>query len=1104
MNTTFNSFQNMDEVVFYLCNPNRDEIGVINAQNRTTNLRFNDLSELSLEILDDCEYYDLIEAKRLIKIEDIGWFQITKVVESDDGISKRKNISAESHQTTLKNFGFFTEERVYCFYNEDDPTDSNYDANDVNAIPSVVGQLYQQTGIRVGMSMSGTEFDPTDDYDEWTIIYIAPSLCGSANRREGTFRSFDEGSKYAYDFMCNDAAEAFQVIFDFDILHHAIKIKTVDEIVEKTNIYLSFDNLVNNIEVTENSDDVVTVLNCSGGDLDITMVNPMGTNYIVDFSYYMDKVDYRWMSRDLIEVLEVWKSLYDEKQEEYIELVQSYRNTYGEILPYEEELQYNNLKITDIKAVQEEYTRWYSKTNGGASASGDTPYNEMPFTISVFDIEGGFDIYSGATFNYKKSFNPTTQTFTFYQEAPSPTSIDGGVKTKYQFSGAGSTMTLEQAFATVNIVTADKDGVITEGSGYLYFSDDATGKTYCQLKAKAEVNPDTKVTTYSCAGYQRFCLSVYSGEALDDYTRRNAYIMAIIGEEDSQSSTTLYGELNRLEGAMNAITNEVAIANYFSNASNFPKGNNVELYRELKCYWIEGEYEDEHLSATDETTIPERISLARELMANGQKELEKVCQPRFSFTVNSVNFITMIEFVKFANELALGKIITIEKAEGLHYYPALTEMSINWDNLSDFTLTFSNAYKMNDWGFTFSDLLADASEISRKVTSNWNELTTYMKERDELRSLVDDALDLTLRAGNNNLFNQEFIIDHMGILGRQFADDSHSSFADEQVRIINNLIMFTDDKWQTIKTALGKVYFEDGSSAYGLAADTIIGKLLLGSTLKILNSDGCVTIDGDGIVIKTSAKGNVFSADKYGNLTLTGKIYSSGGRIGGWTISSNELYSGSSGIYCGGDAMNSLAGEGTSKIKFYAGDGSRDNPTFAVLDDGSLYAKNAKIEGDIKANSGTIGGCSIVDGKLIIDNANINSLSVSKLTGGTKGNFTLDANGNMTATNATISGAITATSLTITSGATISGLTADNAKELAATYYVSNGTKTNYFNGSGISLRYKTSSYTYEVLHDSIQTIMRYIWSGGTDEVIISAGGVQFGSKYKTWTQILG
>lgn len=80
------------------------------------------------------------------------------------------------------------------------------------------------------------------------------------------------------------------------------------------------------------------------------------------------------------------------------------------------------------------------------------------------------------------------------------------------------------------------------------------------------------------------------------------------------------------------------------------------------------------------------------------------------------------------------------------------------------------------------------------------------------------------------------------------------------------------------------------------------------------------------------------------------------GKIGGWTISSNEIYKGSSGINAGASyTKDSLVSSGTSYVRFYAGDGDRVNGKFVVLDDGSLYAEAAQISGKITAGAGMIG-----------------------------------------------------------------------------------------------------------------------------------------------------
>lgn len=87
------------------------------------------------------------------------------------------------------------------------------------------------------------------------------------------------------------------------------------------------------------------------------------------------------------------------------------------------------------------------------------------------------------------------------------------------------------------------------------------------------------------------------------------------------------------------------------------------------------------------------------------------------------------------------------------------------------------------------------------------------------------------------------------------------------------------------------------------------------------------------------------------------------GKIGGWTISGDEIYKGSAGINAGtAYTKDSLVSSGTSYIRFYAGNGNRTGGKFIVLDDGSLYAEAAQISGKVTAAAGTIGSWIIEDG----------------------------------------------------------------------------------------------------------------------------------------------
>ena len=831
MEFLFDHYRKIKDPTLYLHNPDMKPISAIKARNRNFVLRFNDLSELTFEApkyekskdgtMFELPYYSRLATKRLIKIDEIGWFQITQAVENEDGLTAYMSITAQSHQCAFKEKGFFCEGRLYKFYDESDPYDANYDSDKEDAIPSVVGQLYQQLGIKVAVAV--TDFELDEDYGDWTIVYIDPLLRYVEGATSNICRAFKENSAtYGYDFMVNSVENAFEVIFDFDFMHHAIKIKRVESVTQKTNIYLSFDNVVNELQTTEKADDIVTVLNCSGTDLDIRTVNPTGTNYIVDFSYYMDEVNYHWMSKELIAKIKSWKNLVNGKKEQHFSLVSSLRSAYEAHTVASSDIAYVKKKNQDLESVRDQYIV-------------DSTTANMLFVAETVEI--GKKSYDANSPYYTTTLSET-DVMTCYAEPP--TLSDGS----FSFMGEGFSSTLKSNME----------------NNKLYYMD-YSGNTYCKIMIGTRMVGGSEVQYVK--GIERY--TVYSAVSgwITVYAGLVSSKQTVIDEYEDAANAIL--------AQMQEIADEVNILKYLSSTP--------DLLTELRHYWIEGDYNNENLSILDSTKPEEAIDLAKELYSCGEKELARVCQPRFSVAVNSIKFIKIYAFRKFMYELALGKVITIEKKKGIYYYPALTQMSFSLENDDDsFELVFSNALKLTDWGFTYADLLASASRTSKNVISNWNELMDYSAHKNSIQELLLNPLDKSLRLAERNMNNQEFVVDNTGILGRKRK--SEDLFESEQIRMINNVILFTDDSWQTAKTALGKVvYNEDGvdKKAYGLLAEVVVGSLVMSNKMKIVNKDSSIVLDGNGILIKKQDGTETFKATPDGNLIVKAEI--AGGTI---------------------------------------------------------------------------------------------------------------------------------------------------------------------------------------------------------------------------------
>ena len=1178
MISSFDYYKQIENPDMYLGNPDQKLIGALNGQNRHIILRFNDLSELTFSVpkVSNRESdYDMVATKRLVFVDKIGWFKISSVVEETEGDIIEKKVTAESHQAIFKDRGFASEERVYMFYNPNDPLDERYDATNLRAMPSVVGQLYQQLGIKV--ALNNTEIKPTEDRVDWTIIYIDPSLKFSAASFNAMYESAEGATNvcrafeanedlYGYDFIINHAERAFKVVFEFDFLYHTITVKRLQDITIPTDIYLSFDNLINSVSVTENAENIVTVMNCAGNDLDIRTVNPMGTNYIVNFDFYKKrksddgKIDYPWMSEELISALEDWRLEFNKWQthddartgheRSYSELTLRLQELYESKLKSDEKITNANLQLQSLFSARDQYlsndsrtivegTEWmgsapivvermelgettlasniYSVSNYESTETdsksvfnlciddyvGNINFNNfvnkvfdspcrcmITFTPSVdinhlrikhngesrdliianFDvsipagtkitllanIEGTDPSIAGglrlSNIQLKSTFS-VDFAITGYKNQPNIVENNG--KFTYDFSGIESKTALPNELIAGYMQDLEDDQIEALPDVYLYFSDTQNNTTsnysYCKLLVSSEVGVakdsegvivrfnqeagetwsvkagtitlmgvsfditrqvPTGYLTISSGSFSQTFISnvyfVYNGMRyhvsigadgvvtlycfyVSGFERYTTYV-ELVGNNgwcskwENYINTQLAPQNDSYTSQITDIENEMKYINEQCNVQKYIKNRGQNLYNELLNYWIEGTYTNENLAVLENTTIAEMIDLAKELMETAENDLVRSAQPQFQLSVSAVNFIKLLEYKEFTNQLELGRTICVEKTEDILYAPALLSLEYDLDDAETFTLTFSNAAKVDETMMTYAELLQETSSVSRTVASNWLDLTAYSKNKENLKKLTESPLDRTLRAAQKNMAAQAFIVDETGILGRKYDDDSHTSFLPEQIRIINNTILFTQDNWETAALALGKIQYGDGQEAYGLVADVLVGNLMLSSQMVITNGDddNSILLNDTGILIKHEGE-NVFVADTSGNLELTGIIHATGGDFTGVVHAESGEFNGAitaTSLTLDIDAkiggsISSLNYEedGTDvtgmKINFGNNPYIR-SPYFLLDNNGKVTAKGANIEGNIDATSGRIGGFTFnEDNGLVSDSLSI-------------------------------------------------------------------------------------------------------------------------------------
>lgn len=431
--------------------------------------------------------------------------------------------------------------------------------------------------------------------------------------------------------------------------------------------------------------------------------------------------------------------------------------------------------------------------------------------------------------------------------------------------------------------------------------------------------------------------------------------------------------------------------------------NNItgQLWTELIPYIIQNTYQNETFVVNSEMDEVEKQQMAQDLYDMGENVLSRVATPRFTFSLNSTNFIYLQELQPFTKQLNLGQVINVEVSYG-KVTPIILEIEFSFDDPTLLNFTFGNRYKLDSSEYEFSDLFGDAISGGTQVkfdSAKWGEYVNSGMNN-EVSNFINSALD----AAKNNVINQsnqEIVINQNGLRGRQMTEDG--DYSDEQCWLTSNTLAFTKDNWSTAQLALGKITFNN-QSVYGVVADALVGKIVAGNQLWITNDNNSFLLDENGAVLNnaqfTIVKGNntikldpesgievlngnnkqMWIDPATGNLNIAGTITATSGSIGGFQIGSTYLKQNngviqlnSNGSAVIGALSISTNGNSTFRGNVYADyfignlDISRINGLSATI--GNLQAEDASIR-------------NLVAQEIAAVNGRFNNISANNITSG--------------------------------------------------------------------------------------------------------------------------
>ena len=873
---------------------------------------YNEVSELTFTIPAQVNgqpvaYYDLVVGMRIVDWVGVGQFILNNPQVTTDGVREVKECKAYSLEYELNYKTIFLDEGTYKFW-------------DIDAT--------KQPETILGILCS--------ELPSWHIGTVDIDLTLK-------HRTLSVENATVYGCIKDTLQETYQCIFDFDTYSRAINVRSVNSIVRSRPVYLSLDNVVKEVQVQENTDDLCTCLDVNGAaDVDIRSVNPMGNNKLYNLDYFMQA---SYFSADMIAKWESWKATYETKKEAYYQLtidkvmkesrleaeraeatelsgelssLEALMATYVELLAVGDDATISE-KLEDVKAKidakKAEQTAQEAVIQG-LMADIEALYAQQVQVNQACSFSAFFTSEELLVLDRYMKYGTISEESFVYKEVGSYVTDDQTIK------GGGVQGTLVST-SLESVTSGDKVFYhVFDGALNLSYTD--TDNQAVALSAAVRQGAiesggsDNLITAHLGSG------TLTRGDTVVSF--QTACVTLILGAVTFAVSSTTADEVT---------TSTVSITPAASAAT--------------------------RLYFSRDTSEFERRSVEWDLMEYGEQCLFDLCSPSYTFQIESVNFLALSDFVAFRNQLTLGDKVYVELSEDKIYQPILIGVSVSLDDMTSFTLTFGDKYASNDSSFKLVDLLAESVSMGKNVSANKKSYAAFVDSgaSNSVRQFMKNALDIAKNALMNSS-GQAFRADQSGIHLLKYADASNSTYSPEQTWVINNGIYMTDDNWETIKLALGKIVADWSSPSttyYGINTEVLAGKLIVGESVLIESTkqDGSTAVfrvDADGAKLYNSRFDLVsdLGSGQSGHIALSPGAYSDNsyrpiGLVGGISTNLKPLFA--------EDSSSNIVG-----VKTESGDVLTDLSSLSLTD-----LPNASFWLDMKGNAYFKGTVIAEDGK---------------------------------------------------------------------------------------------------------------------------------------------
>lgn len=932
---------NVEDISFVLAKKNGDKLGnITNIIDITAKHSMKEASEFTFTAYKQMnnnviKFWNDIKDFKLVWIPEWDmWYEINvEVNEEDENV---KNVSgtslgeAELSQIMLYGIEINTETDIArddykiptTFYNPNHPEASLMDRLLTDKAPHYKVKHIDKSLMNLQRTFT---FDDTSIYDalqeiseELDCLFIFGCGSDENGKPERTI------SVYDLEANCVDCGNRDTFV------HKCPKCGSTNIILgygEYTNVFISRDNLADEITYSVDTDSVKNCMKLEAGDdlmtAAIRSCNPNGTDYI----YYFPDETREEMSPELQEKLKSYDALYEKYQSDYNftindSFVTNYNALINKYKTYEESLKDTEIKnpivgypklmriyfdtIDMVQLLRNKLMPPVDKPDNNAKSQGEYLMANLPSSASTTSLK---NLSVSTADNIMVMLAQSIVKGVFKVTVINTTLSNNVWKGKFNlenYSDKDDTFTSQFVSISINenyesYVKQRIDSILARADENYYdivglFKQDMTVfksqlKKYClntlQIFQKCcqsciDMMVQQGVSSNSTSSIYGINTKVlYENVYVPYYNKMNAIQDEIkVREDELYTIEGKYNNQNQL--VQDGIQIEIErIITEVQDALNFKNYIGIDLYKEFSSFIRMDKYSNDNY-ISDGLNNTDLMKNAIEFITVATKELFKSATLQHSITGTIKNFLRMKEFEPVTNNFKNGNWICVGIDDKV-YQLRIIEYEIDFSDTQNISVTFSDIIKLPD-GMSYYERLEEAAE---KMATSYNgvvrQSTINTNFKNKMNEMIAKGLSMTNTKIVSNADNQDITWDEHGLLCREY-DDIISDYTDSQLKIINHGIYITDDNWKTARAGIGNFIYYDPKNktykeSYGVIADTLVSNLILTSEVGIYNEEKSIEMAKDGIIVTTNTMNkNVFTirkeiTDDEGNVTYERQLY---------------------------------------------------------------------------------------------------------------------------------------------------------------------------------------------------------------------------------------